>query len=111
MLRSWIGCRGPSELPPVLGSSLSRPTRRRCFAWTASERGVEGLLEVGVEPEGRRVYERQGLGVDRAGDPAGRVHPEVGVEQARPGPAARRPHARQWGRVEQQAEAPLEAGA
>ena len=78
---------------------------------TLRQRRVECLLEVGVELEGGRVHERQGLGVDRAGDAAGRVHPEMGVEQAGPGTAARRPHARERGEVEQQAEAPLEAGA
>src|SRR6185437_5558384 len=75
----------------------------------ASQRGVQGPLEVVVQLDPLRCEERQEVAVDGGTDPGAAVDPEVGVAQPGPRPGPGPAHARQIPGVERQAIAPLVA--
>ena len=112
------GCgRCPAFMPR--GASVSGPSSVRRLRWFApphgrhhvaalgslasyssSQRGVERLFKVGVHGHCFLGNERQELGVDGAGDAAGRVDPEMSVEQPGPGAGASLAGARYVGGIE-----------
>src|SRR5947209_15929874 len=82
----------------------------RSSALGGSQRGVHRCLEVLVQLAGRGGEEGERLGVDGTGEAGGGVHPEMGVEQPRPGSATGSPAGGLILAVDEQPIAPREGG-
>src|SRR5258708_25869895 len=86
--------------------TISSPSRRLLPA-AGIEPGVNAVLKTCKSFQTLVVRERQQLHQDHAGDVAGRIDPEIGVGEARPGEAAGAAAFRGLGGGAQEAQPPL----